>query len=264
MYKKYFEAGLDTKLGVGRFFEFIIEMIYSKTLGEGDLSIDGGVKDGLHTFPMYKSVGSTGFVLGFEALPHLTDVINSKILSENINNIKIVNKAIGCNIGVTNFTYLPDAVGYSGIKERSGIPEHALKNLVNLRVPLTTMDHEVSVLNLPKAVRFIKLDLEGGEYDALVGASSIMQNHGPLIVFENGLDSSSKIYGYDKESWFTLFKNNEYKVYDLFGRDFSPSEWHQSEMPWYFIAAKREVDTQFIKNNLIGFVENLYVEHIKK
>jgi FkbM family methyltransferase len=265
MYKKYYEAGSYVKLGghVGVFFELIIEMIYSKTLHEGDLCIDGGVNIGLHTFPMSSFVGPTGVVLGFEALSDLTEQINSKILSKNIDNIKIVNKAIGSNIGITDFIYVKDLTGLSGIKKVSVIPEYALKNIVNLSVPVTTIDHEVGLLDTTKSVRFIKLDLEGGEYDALKGASVIMKNHAPLIVFENNRDQSSTLYGYDKESWFKLFENHEYKLYDLFGREFSPNEWHQADMPWYVIAAKRDIDIQFIKTNLIDCVEELYKKHIK-
>jgi len=255
---------MSQSLGVGMFYEFIIKAIYSKTLCEGDLSIDGGVNKGLHTFPMSESVGLSGFVLGFEALPNLTDTVNSKILSNNINNIKVVNKAVGSSIGITNFTYVPDADGFSGIKERSGIPEHAKTSIVNLSVPLTTMDHEVNILNFNKPVRFIKLDLEGGEYDALMGASVIMRDHAPLIIFENGRNSSLTLYGYDKESWFALFESNEYKLYDLFGRDFTPNEWHAGEMPWYFIAVKRDVDLEFIKNELVTIIENIFNEHADK
>ena len=266
MYKKYYDAGRSRKLGghLGGFFELIIEMIYSKILREGDFSIDCGVNYGEHTFPMHNVVGSTGIVLGFEALTNLTDLINSKILSKNIDNIKIVNKAIGSSIGVTDFTYVPDANGYSGIKQNIDIPEHISKNIVNLLVPLTTIDHEVSLLNTSKTIRFIKLDLEGGEYDALIGASIMMRDHSPLIVFENSRNSSLMLYGYTIESWFTLFENYGYKLYDLFGRDFSRDNWDQDDIPWYFIAAKRDIDILFVKNNLIDCIEEIYKKHFER
>ncbi len=53
-------------LGVGEFFEHIIEAVYSAILQPGDSAIDDGSSLGRHTFPMRARVGNTGLVIAVE------------------------------------------------------------------------------------------------------------------------------------------------------------------------------------------------------
>jgi hypothetical protein len=50
-------------------------------------------------------------------------------------------------------------------------------------------------------VRFVKMDLEGGEFHALQGATSILRDR-PLVILENGRESAANLYRYTSEHWF--------------------------------------------------------------
>jgi FkbM family methyltransferase len=258
MYTKWFAAGCNAGLGVGNFFEQIINIIYTNRLQEGDVAVDGGVNRGLHTFPMSEAVGESGLVLGFEALTIYVDLVEEELNHREIGNVRVINKAIGNKNGMTSFTHVAAASGYSGIIERNGIPDFAKESISVIEVPIVKMDDEVKLLGLQKSIRFIKLDLEGGEYDALSGATYIMKNHDPFIVFENGRNDSGNLYGYKKEDWFLLFNSNDYLLYDLFGRAFAPEDWTTGGMPWYFIAIKRDLDVIFVEQKLPQLIEDLY------
>ncbi|MBX3670105.1 MAG: FkbM family methyltransferase [Rhodocyclaceae bacterium] len=270
MYKTWFDTGRNDHLGVGEFFEYIIKALYTSVLKEGNMAIDGGANQGRHTFPMAKLVGNGGLVLGFEALPDYAARLRTALAAANVSNATIVNKAIGSRIGTTEFTFVPDCAGMSGIKERQGIPETAKKNITQIQVQLTTMDAELNEFPPDRIVRFVKLDLEGGEYDALRGAEFIMRYHQPLIVFEHAFDWSTKLYGYDKESWYDLFSRTGYSLFDLFGRPFAQANWGRRDTPWYMVAAKRIDDVEFVQRTLPALIEVIYepcakyIKHFKQ
>jgi hypothetical protein len=102
------------------------------------------------------------------------------------------------------------------------------------------------------------MDLEGGEFHALRGATSILRDC-PLVILENGRESSANLYGYTSEDWFGLFDTANFAVFDLFGRRFCHNDWHADGMPWYFIAAARgSADERFVQRHTPSLVRRLY------
>ena len=64
-----------------------------------------------------------------------------------------------------------------------------------------------------------------------------------------------------KEDWFNIFYDCGYKVFDIFGNDFTIEEWSNLKIPNYFIAAARDEDLEFIKKKLkfkISFIYELF------
>lgn len=255
-FKKWFDLGMNADIGIGNFFEYIIQTIYISILEPGDISIDAGANRGLHTIPMTRIVGKKGMVIGFEAIPELASNLIDKLLEMQIKNVLIKSLAIGEKKGIVDFNYVKDSDYHSGIKEQQGIPDSAKKSILKISVPLSTLDFEI---DSEKKVRFMKLDLEGGEYHGLIGAQRIMNDDKPLIVFENNRETAATLYNYRSSDWFSLFEERSYKVYDLFGRNFTPEKWDTKKMPWYFIAAKRESDQKFVTERLPHLIGILYL-----
>lgn len=253
-YSYWLKTSLNTQIGVGNFLEYIIRMIFSSTLSPGDIAIDGGANRGMHSIPMAKIVGESGLVIGFEAIPKLAGELSTRLFENGIKNVLIKSLALGDKTGFVDFHYVTNNDYYSGIKEQQGIPEGAKESAIKISVPLSTLDIEVQS---EKKVRFMKLDLEGGEYHALIGAQRIMSEDRPLIVFENGREKSATVYGYQKSEWFSLFEARNYQVYDLFGRNFSTEDWGKASIPWYFIAASRESDKTFVSEKLPHLIDTL-------
>ncbi len=255
-YDGWFELGLSKELGVGEFFEKIIENIYTKILTHGDNVIDGGANKGRHTFPLSKIIGESGRVFAIEAIPSLAQKLEQNIFNLSLNNIKVIPEAIGNKIGTTKFAHITNSDGYSGRFERPDIPDTSKKSVQELILPMNTID---SILDTNKisALRFIKLDLEGGEFDALSGAEETLREKKPFVIFENGGNQSAKLYSYSIDNWFELFNRNQYFLFDLFGRPFNRDAWNQSKIPWYLIAVSKKIDQSFVKNELKQIIENL-------
>jgi FkbM family methyltransferase len=148
-------------------FETIIEEFYSNWLDSGDTAIDCGAHTGRHLFPLSSVVGRHGVVFGFEPLPELVQALLVRV--QSLGNAVILPYALSDKVGSTTFVRVKNAPAYSGIKQRKIFNEqvNAGLEIEHLSVMCSTIDATLSWSN---QVRFIKMDLEGGEYHALMGA----------------------------------------------------------------------------------------------
>lgn len=234
------------------FFEDIVKAIYSAILKPGDLAVDCGANYGLHTFPMSELVGPSGRVVVVEAIPDLA----AGLVQRGFLNIDVKATAIGAAPSRASFSVVRDGIGYSGLRERSNLPGDLAGSVDVIDVPVVTLDSLLADRRQP--VRFVKMDIEGGEPHALQGATSILRDR-PLVVFENSRERDANLYGYTSEDWFSLFDTTDFAVFDLFGRRFCRNDWPASGVPWYFIAAAcGSADERFVQQCVPGLVRRLY------
>jgi hypothetical protein len=107
-----------------------------------------------------------------------------------------------------------------------------------ITVPVTTIDELLA--DEERKVTFMKLDLEGGEFCALLGARQVISKHCPIIVFENGLEWTRRFWDYTQEEFFRFFDEIGYDVYELFLRKLTAKEWRNpNRWPWDFIGVKQ-------------------------
>jgi FkbM family methyltransferase len=262
---RYARLGRSKRYGIGHFYEEIIEASYSELCCGGDLVVDGGVHHGRHSLPMAKVVGRNGLILGLEANPAVANAFSLRLKEQAIGNINVVAQALSDRVGETSFVVVQADDGWSGIRERKGLTTAMRRSVVLQRVPCTTLDHCVAQLASGRPVRFIKLDLEGGEFHALKGALWVLKRQKPFIVFENGRESSASVYGYTKDEWFQLFDAVGYEVFDLFGRPFTRHHWDAAGIPWYFIgvAADQKEDLRFVRKKLPQLIERIFQQSIR-
>lgn len=77
-----------------------------------------------------------------------------------------------------------------------------------ITVPLKKLD---SVIPNSTKVDFIKIDVEGGEFNVLKGAKNILTKDNPVIIFEFGLGASN-FYGTTPNDIFDYFASINYKI----------------------------------------------------
>ena len=93
-------------------------------------------------------------------------------------------------------------------KTKRSIYKDLLKNKDEVLVNTTTIDH----LFLDKSIDVLKLDLQGGEYNALKGAEKILdQGKIKIIICEVMFESH-----YEEQKWIELVQTIENKGYIFF------------------------------------------------
>ncbi len=125
-----------------------------------------------------------------------------KKLTENFKEqVSILPFALSNTNGSTSFQFVKNAPAYSGIKKR----KYAISNpeIEEINVELKKLD---DVIPETVNINFIKIDVEGAEFDVLKGAKELILRCKPVIVFEFGLGAND-FYNSSPENLFDFLTN---------------------------------------------------------
>jgi FkbM family methyltransferase len=167
----------------------IVEQFSPKT---GDIVIDVGAAFGFYTILASKKVGQAGKVVTIEAQPNIFDILSRNIKLNKLTNIISLNYAV-----YSNKTTLKLYNTYSVMQERSGQSY--------IEVSADTLDNLLSQAGI-KEVNWIKIDVEGAEYEVLKGAKEVLSasKHISILVEIHGKNT----YGPTME----LLRSNNFKI----------------------------------------------------
>lgn len=150
---------------------------------------DIGANIGYYTTLMARRVGPEGTIHAFEINENVIDLLEENIRLANVHNVRVVKRAVAKTTGQRDF-FVPRAGDESeGSLTKSGRYEAA--NIV--RVPSVSLDDYVAENKITR-VGFIKIDVEGAEYEAFEGATNLLSNAKPAIMFE-ALDTACMNFG---------------------------------------------------------------------
>jgi len=145
---------------------------------EGDIVLDIGAHIGLFSVAASTQVKPKGKVYAFEPAEETIPLLAKTVfLNQAGDTISIIQAAVGEKSGTTTF-YVSDI---KGDNSNSMISYKDDRKLFAKEVKLYSIDEFVK-LNILKNLRFIKLDVEGAELDALKGASETLKNLRPACI----------------------------------------------------------------------------------
>jgi FkbM family methyltransferase len=125
-----------------------------------------------------KIVGDKGMVFAFEPTPATQVLLRKTIAINKMNHIvEPVAKAVSNAEGTIIFY----ASEHEGDNSNSLVSYKNDRELKGIEVPLTSVDIFVKQKQL-SAVNFIKIDVEGAEYDAIRGAANTILTYKPAII----------------------------------------------------------------------------------
>lgn len=143
---------------------------YGVELREGDYIIDAGANIGVFSVYASNKIGSEGKIFAFEPIPDICKILNNQRRYLKYDNIIDIAEALGEKEGKTTFQYSNERFGSSS-KSSSG-------NTVGVKV--NTIDNYVKTNNIDR-VDFIKMDIEGEERHALIGAKETIRKYKPRL-----------------------------------------------------------------------------------
>jgi FkbM family methyltransferase len=146
------------------------------------VAIDGGAHVGTWARPMAKRFGE---VLAFEPSPDTFECLAKNL--HGISNVTLFNAALGKEPGAVTMTL----DGFERAVEIKNTGARFVKE--GGTVPRLTIDS----LEL-QALDFLKMDIEGGEVDALFGARETLRKFKPTVLFEDKWHW--KRYGYNRRA----------------------------------------------------------------
>src|SRR5215204_1395193 len=184
------------------------DIIKRFTPKEGDIVVDIGAHIGLYTIISSKRVGANGKVVAIEAHPGNFEMLNSNIKLNQLTNVIPLNYAVHSKETKVKL-YLPS--GESGFTKYNTI----MPNWINaqekfVEVNANTLDYLLQLNEIrQEEVNWIKIDVEGAEFEVLKGASNVlskskdiailMELHGPPHVYRPKVEEFVNLYNFKIE-----------------------------------------------------------------
>ena len=137
--------------------------------------IDGGANQGIFSLSFASVVGNKGKIIAVEPFDYCINILKNNAKENEFNNIIIEQKVLFSKSDLEKKLDYTDGVGAASITRNFG-----KKNFLNVKT--ITIDDLVKINNIKP--NFIKLDIEGAEFEALQGSLNTLSFHEPNICLE--------------------------------------------------------------------------------
>lgn len=174
-------------------------------LGRDAVCVDIGCHKGKFLDAMRRAAPEGRF-FAFEPIPYLYDLLKGKYRSDG--RVRLFNYALSSEDGAASFFVDERDMGLSGLSERrEWLGDDPL---TKVEATLRTLDGVVGDIRID----FIKIDVEGAEFDVLRGAARILERWRPRVLFEFGL-GGAEYFGVDADRMFRFFDALGYDLFAL-------------------------------------------------
>jgi len=148
-------------------YELDKQVLFSKYVKSGMIIFDVGANVGYYSLLASLLTGKEGKVFSFEPLPENISYLKKHIELNNLKNVKVVKKAISNQVSTMRFNFGDNrSAGHVSIEGEIKIETTSLDEFIKDGNPLPDL---------------IKMDIEGAEYDALIGAKELLKRKKPVI-----------------------------------------------------------------------------------
>ncbi|MUG47156.1 FkbM family methyltransferase [Paenibacillus woosongensis] len=153
-------------------FEVPLTKYFLTNIKPGQTVVDVGTNVGYFTVLASKLVGNQGSVIGFEANPELVlNVKDNLAMNWLTENVKIINKAVYSKNTKIKFHISEKFHGYSSIHEKPE-DENLIDSYTANEVTAVSLDSELYDI---EQIDLLKIDIEGGEYQAFQGMMGLIE-----------------------------------------------------------------------------------------
>ncbi len=144
--------------------------------------------------------------IAFEPIPALAAELASAFPSVDCRQLAIAGEQ-----GTAEFCHFRALDGWSGLRRSTGISD-AQGNPEYITVEVSTLDTELAGL----CPTVVKIDVEGAELNVLEGASRLLEEARPLLIFEH-VGAAAELYGARPERLWDLLHDAHYEVFSVTG-----------------------------------------------
>ncbi|WFU18786.1 FkbM family methyltransferase [Bradyrhizobium sp. CB3481] len=145
-------------------------------VSKGGTIVDVGANIGFYTLEAAAAVGSSGHVVAIEAAPSHANALRQNVELNGLQNVSIIESAVGHAHGEATLSRADeDNLGMFSLGGAGGVESHT--------VTVRTIDELLEERGV-HSVDLIKMDIEGSEYSALLGADRILRTLRPAILVE--------------------------------------------------------------------------------
>lgn len=177
------DEGIDFSIYTLGSFEPATIKLYETLVKPGDIVLDIGANIGAHTLPLARLVGEMGRVIAFEP----TSFAVRKLVTNLALNRDLVARVTTLQAMLVSEINAPlEPAIFSSwplVSTENLHAKHRGRLMDTAGAVSTTLDQTVDELNLSR-IDFVKLDVDGHEFEVLCGAMKTIDKHRPKILLE--------------------------------------------------------------------------------
>jgi FkbM family methyltransferase len=235
---KKLQAALPFAIGKNEGYDRYTKKIIIRICAPDSICIDIGANEG-KILEWITQAAPLAHHYAFEPIPRLYQILKFKY-SDHATVMPI---AISDQKSISNFNLVTTNTALSGLKKR---PYASFHQEETIEVATDLLDN---IIPEEQKVVLIKIDVEGGEWNVLKGASRTIHHSKPIILFECGKIGGT-LYGYGATDIFQLFEMNfNYQIYTLKGwlntnTELSYKEFekfYENGDEYFFLAAPKSI-----------------------
>ena len=226
-------------------FESLVERLYRALLRPGCVALDVGAHAGRHSLPLLEvltngrsDVAPTSQLFLVEPLPWLARRLTENAqISRATCPVTLFNGVLSDAAGHAQFSVALDRPEESALRQKAAYDSATKIELITVEV--RRIDTWLGGLS---RLDFIKIDVEGAEYNVFCGAAQTIARLRPVIAFECGARSLGG-FGHAANAVFDSFAQHDYQIFDILGTGLSRDAFAISmayEHIWDYVAVPQE------------------------
>ena len=150
-----------------------------------DFALDIGAYVGFYTQRLSQLAGPSGEVWAFEPVPETFAVLSYAVRTLSLNNVRVFNLALSDSDGQAVMEIPTYRHGGESLYDARIVPTRSRPDLRAIPIQRRTLDSMLSGNGAPpRAVRFMKLDVEFHELQTICGAIDTIRRDHPVILME--------------------------------------------------------------------------------
>jgi FkbM family methyltransferase len=178
-------------------------------VNEEDIVIDVGANIGLVTLPLSKFVKKNGKVYAFEPHPQNFEILSKNVAINSIKNIILENKAVSNYNGSAKLfdSWAKNEDGAAKLFRTEGQPSDFTET------PVITLDTYFENIKLIDKISFVKIDVEGVEYDVIMGMKKILEKNPKIQLIIEFIPRQLIAYGANPKEMLNFLISMNFKIY---------------------------------------------------
>jgi len=170
------DRGISKELACYQSHEPLSTQVLRTMLSPGETVIDIGANIGYYALLESQLVGSEGEVIAIEPSPSNVSLLTLNMKVNKIQNLRIINVAIGDYDGEGKL-YLSNACNWNSL-----ICQRELNQTSSVTVKVRSIDSLLKEINIRPSL--IRMDIEGYETNAIAGMINTLNNYAPRLMIE--------------------------------------------------------------------------------
>lgn len=149
----------------------------------GKVTYDIGANIGITTLFFARWAGTAGTVVAFEPVPPTAKRLKENLRINRLQNVRVYELALGNSEGHAEICYAPEASGIATLRKDMAQGYQKEYRMQTFSVEVVPLDVLVEREQLPLP-NFVKIDVEGFEYQVLQGAQRLIEHARPAMFLE--------------------------------------------------------------------------------